>query len=102
MRDRLSITDNDGSVFVVDPADDVVRHLDQDGRLIATIGSKGSNHGELWEPRAVVMDTQGRLIVVDHGNHRMQMFDPNGRWLMTFGIGRAWTPKTLPRTGGSS
>ncbi len=100
--DRLSVTDSDGSVFVVDPADDVIRHFDRDGHLIDTIGSKGTDHGELWEPRAIVMDEQGRLIVVDHGNHRMQMFDRDGRWLMTFGIGRAWTPQTLPRTGGSS
>jgi hypothetical protein len=28
--------------------------------------------------------------VLDHGNHRAQMFQPDGTWIMTFSGGRSW------------
>jgi hypothetical protein len=75
---------------------------DQDELLVGegdqqlTIGGRGTNHGQLWNPSEVAVDHNGRMLVLDHGNHRMQFFNDRGAWLMTFGTGRAYTPKNTP------
>ena len=49
----------------------------------------------LWRPAGVAVDTDGDIFILDHGNHRCQVFKPDGRWIMSFGAGRAYTPLTL-------
>ena len=38
-----------------------------------------------YRPRAVVPDADGNIYVLDQGNHRVQVFDADGRYLRTLG-----------------
>jgi hypothetical protein len=82
---------SDDSVVVVDRAAHRCHRFSIDGTELASWGERGTAHGQLWRPAAVVVDHHDRIIVLDHGNHRAQMFSPDGTWMMTFGTGRAWT-----------
>ena len=54
-------------------------------------GRRGTDHGEFWKPKGIEQDERLRLIVVDQGNHRGQIFAPDGTWQVSFGLGRAYT-----------
>ncbi|MFO7898799.1 MAG: hypothetical protein R6V58_07025, partial [Planctomycetota bacterium] len=41
----------------------------------------GSGKGEFNMPLDVATDAEGRIYVADHGNHRVQVFSPDGEWL---------------------
>lgn len=92
----------DGTTWVTDAGADRVLHFDADGRLIRAFGGRGVEHGQFWKPSGIVEDHEGRIIVIDWGNHRAQIFSPEGEWLVTFGTGRAYTPRrdagALPTT----
>jgi phage tail-like protein len=45
----------------------------------------GDGPGEFRWPWAVAVGPCGSIHVVDRGNHRVQVFAPNGRWLRAFG-----------------
>jgi streptogramin lyase len=53
----------------------------QDGKLIATLGKRGTGPGEFDQPHALAMDSKGRLFVGDRGNNRLQVLDQNGTFL---------------------
>ena len=38
-------------------------------------------HGEFRTPHALMFDAQGRLWVADRGNHRLEIFDQDGKYL---------------------
>jgi sugar lactone lactonase YvrE len=38
-------------------------------------------HGEFRTPHAMVFDAKGRLWVADRGNHRIEIFDQEGKYL---------------------
>lgn len=83
-------------------SDGTVVRLNDEGALI--VGDEavhravepGIDHGQFWNPTELHVDHQGRILVLDHGNHRLQAFDGDGRWLMTFGTGRAYTRENTP------
>jgi DNA-binding beta-propeller fold protein YncE len=52
-----------------------------DGTYLMEWGSKGSGQGEISEPHAIAMDSQGRLFVGDRENNRIQIFDQDGNYL---------------------
>lgn len=85
-RQRLYVVDAGG----VDSEAHQVRALDlQSGRLLFTIGKRGSAPGEFNLPRDAVVGEDGLLYVVDGGNFRVQVFDGDGKFVKTFGtIGR--------------
>jgi DNA-binding beta-propeller fold protein YncE len=76
-----------GDIFVAEGHSDApdanarILKFDRTGRLLRTWGSKGSGPGELAQPHALAMDSQGRLFVGDRSNNRIQIFDQNGRYL---------------------
>jgi sugar lactone lactonase YvrE len=41
----------------------------------------GTGPGEFRTPHAVALDSRGRLVVADRGNHRLQIFDQDGKFL---------------------
>ena len=53
----------------------------KDGKLIKTIGEKGTGPGEFDTPHGLAMDAQGRLFVADRGNNRIQILDPDGKFI---------------------
>jgi sugar lactone lactonase YvrE len=56
----------------------------KDGRFIKSWGKFGSAPGEFRTPHALAFDSRGRLFVADRGNHRIQIFDQDGKYLDSF------------------
>ena len=52
-----------------------------DGTFIKSWGTLGVRHGEFRTPHALVFDAKGRLWVTDRGNHRLEIFDQEGKYL---------------------
>jgi len=82
----------DGSIFVADghgsgegqPANNRIVKFAPDGTYLMEFGTPGSGDGEIDEPHALAMDSQGRLFVGDRGNSRVQIFDQQGNHLDTW------------------
>jgi len=53
----------------------------KDGKFIKTWGKKGTAPGEIDIPRALAMDSHGRLFVGDRNNNRIQIFDQDRTFL---------------------
>jgi sugar lactone lactonase YvrE len=56
----------------------------KDGKFIKEWGKIGSAPGEFKTPHALAFDAQGRLFVADRGNHRLQIFDQDGKYIDSF------------------
>ena len=52
-----------------------------DGARLMEWGQLGVRHGEFRTPHALEFDSQGRLWVADRGNHRIEIFDQEGKYL---------------------
>jgi DNA-binding beta-propeller fold protein YncE len=52
-----------------------------DGKFIKSWGKIGVRHGEFRTPHALAFDAKGRLWVADRGNHRLEIFDQDGKYL---------------------
>src|SRR5262245_13248883 len=52
-----------------------------DGKFVKSWGQIGVRHGEFRTPHAMVFDSKGRLWVADRGNHRLEIFDADGKYL---------------------
>jgi DNA-binding beta-propeller fold protein YncE len=98
----------DGTLVVTDAGSDEVLALDAEGKELQRIGKRGASDGQLWMPDGIAhftganapqageeeggqSDKGPRFVVIDRGNHRAQIFRQDGTWLMTFGLGRAYT-----------
>lgn len=53
----------------------------KDGKYVKEWGKLGSGPGEFRTPHALALDSRGRLFVADRGNHRLQIFDQDGKFL---------------------
>lgn len=88
----VAVADN-GHWWVSDTFNDRVKHFAPDGRRLSVWGGffglnvPGSWRG--WFKGAYGMDvtaTGDRVFVTDFGNHRVQVFGPDGTFLSTFGV----------------
>ena len=71
-----------GDIFVTDGHGNArVMKFSKDGQFIKAWGRKGAGPGELDGPHTLAIDSQGRVFVGDRGNHRIQIFDQEGRFL---------------------
>ena len=68
-------------LFVSDQRNHRIQVFDLDGVFQYTIGSFGSGPGELREPEDLTFDAEGNLVVADGGNHRVQVFTPQGEFV---------------------
>ena len=81
-----------GEIFVADghgsapdePVNNRIIKYAADGSYLLEFGIPGGDHGELNEPHALAMDSQGRLFVGDRANSRVQIFDQQGNHLDTW------------------
>ena len=53
----------------------------RDGKFVKSWGGLGVKHGEFRTPHALMFDAKGRLWVADRGNHRLEIFDQEGKYL---------------------
>jgi len=53
----------------------------KDGKYVKEWGRLGTAPSEFRTPHALAFDARGRLFVADRGNHRIQIFDQEGKFL---------------------
>lgn len=81
----------DGHVYLVIMAGDQVVRLDEDLSHPVVFGRRGSGAGELYNPRALLVDRAGRLLIVDSGNDRLVRIDDiSGAGWTEFRPGAHW------------
>lgn len=77
----VAIGPDDGIYLTIMAGDEVVR-LDPDFRGAIRFGRRGSGAGELYDPRDLTFDAEGRLLILDAGNERIVRVDDirGGGW----------------------
>ncbi|MCR4900732.1 MAG: hypothetical protein K5907_07960 [Treponema sp.] len=75
----------DGKLLVSESAGDRLALLNENGKFIKYIGSKGRGVGNLVGPQYIAQDSFGRIYVTDFGNRRVDVFDAEGNGLFYFG-----------------
>lgn len=58
-----------------------IQKFSPDGKFLKSWGGIGIRHGEFRTPHALMFDARGRLWVADRGNHRLEIFDADGKYL---------------------
>ena len=61
-------------------------------------GETGELDGQFYAPAGVLALDDERIVVVDQGNHRAQIFAPDGSWLSTFSLSSGYTVPRPPPT----
>ena len=74
----LALAHDAQSVYILDPGDYRVHHIDLDGNLLASMGSQGDGPGELERPIAIQAAEGGGVWVLDNENQRATRFGPDG------------------------
>jgi len=74
-------------VYVCDMSKNQIFVLDKNtGELKMTIGTAGTESGELNRPSHVVVDSKGHIFVNDAFNFRVQQFDASGKFIRSYGF----------------
>lgn len=82
---------DDETVFVADTWNHRLQKFTHEGDLVGVIGQSGSpadgqlGGGLFFGPRDVLILPDGNLLVTDTGNHRLQIFDPEGNFKQSLG-----------------
>ena len=75
----------DGNMLISESAGDRLALLNEKGKFIKYIGSKGRGVGNVVGPQFLAVDSMGRIYVTDYGNRRVDVFDAEGNGLYYFG-----------------
>jgi len=63
-----------------------IAKIDKDGNWLRSWGEPGDQPGQFSTPHSIAVDAQNNIYVADRGNHRIQVFDSNGKFLRKFTI----------------
>ena len=58
-----------------------IAKADKDGNWVKSWGEPGDKPGQFHTPHSIAVDAQGNVYVADRGNHRIQVFDGDGKFL---------------------
>ena len=64
------------NIYVADPKNNTLLKFDKTGKLLKSVGQKGSGEGEFYCPFGLTV-VGGEVIVCDRNNHRLQVFTPD-------------------------
>ena len=79
--------DKAGNTFISDGyINSRVAKVDKDGNWLKSWGDRGKEPGQFNTPHSIATDAQGNVYVADRGNHRIQVFDGDGKFLRQFTI----------------
>jgi len=70
--------DQDGQVYVADNGVGSVLVFESSGKLLRTIGSRGTGKGQFKDISALTIAPNGNVLVADS---RIQVFKPNGDYV---------------------
>jgi len=76
---------NSKNVWVAETAAHKISVFNKSGKLLNTIGLRGTNSGEFNFPTFICLDNADNLYVVDAMNFRIQLFDSSGNFKRSFG-----------------
>ncbi|MCW5827696.1 MAG: tetratricopeptide repeat protein [Deltaproteobacteria bacterium] len=93
----IAISPATGKIFVADNDQHLLFVFAPDGKLIETLGGRGSNPGSLRDPQGVAIRHGGRVYVADTGNGRISVFGEDGLFLGVFGPESKGTGATLKK-----
>ena len=88
----------DGTVYVADTDNHVIRRIDTDGTITTIAGTGQPGYGgdggpatEAWitSPHGVAVDHLGNVYIADSRNHRVRRVNPNGVMSTVAGTGRS-------------
>ncbi len=78
--------DEANNVYVGDFSNDRILKFTEDGELLGSIGSAGTEPGQFQGPAGVrISPTTGNFFVTDQFNNRVQVLSPEGEPLLVFG-----------------
>ena len=90
----------DGSTFISDGyINSRVAKVDKDGNWLKSWGDRGKEPGQFNTPHSIATDANGNVYVADRGNHRIQVFDGDGKFLKQFTIDVPVPPDAKPAIG---
>ncbi len=99
----LYVTQNE--IYVVEQGKNRLLKLDHTGKLLETIGGKGSGNYQFSKPIDVDATNGLKVFVTDYNNRRVQVFDKRGQYLSsiagkdTFGNTRRYNPTQVSVNG---
>jgi len=92
--------DKAGNTFISDGyINSRVAKVDKDGNWLKSWGDRGKEPGQFNTPHSIATDAKGNVYVADRGNHRIQVFDGDGKFLRQFRIDVPVPPDAKPAIG---
>src|ERR1700716_1663626 len=92
--------DKAGNTFISDGyINSRVAKVDKDGNWLKSWGDRGREPGQFNTPHSIATDANGNVYVADRGNHRIQVFDGDGKFLRQFVIDVPVPPNAKPAIG---
>jgi len=79
-----------------------IAKVDKDGNWLKSWGEHGNKPGQFDTPHSIAVDAQGNVYVADRGNHRIQVFDGDGKFLRQIVIDVPAPPDARPAIGPKS
>jgi tripartite motif-containing protein 2/3/tripartite motif-containing protein 71 len=65
-------------LYVTDRGNNCVHKVSTSGEFMLKFGAKGSEKGQLREPRSICLDRDGRIYTAEGDNNRISVFEPDG------------------------
>jgi NHL repeat len=76
-----------------------VAKVDKNGNWLKSWGDRGNGPGQFNTPHSIATDANGNVYVADRGNHRIQVFDGDGKFLRQMIIDVPVPPDARPAIG---
>lgn len=76
-----------GYIYLVDGVNNRIIVLDNRGTKKFAFGKAGAGMGQFNHPLGIDISDKGRVFVADTGNHRIQIFELDGKFLNMFPVG---------------
>ena len=92
--------DSAGNTYISDGyINSRIAKVDKEGNWLKSWGEPGNKPGQFDTPHSIAVDAQDNIYVADRGNHRIQVFDRDGKFLRQIVIDVPAPPDAKPAIG---
>ena len=92
--------DSAGNTYISDGyINSRIAKVDKGGNWLKSWGEPGNKPGQFDTPHSIAVDAQDNVYVADRGNHRIQVFDRDGKFLRQITIDVPVPPDARPAIG---